>query len=175
VTVDYLTCERPPIEETLERRNLFGNELCSLTKTLLERKLLVRLTNWPRYFDANIGEDVAFLRRVISRESIAYERDQRPYDDPITNRNVTQVLRAEYRLTFFCHGKNKNFNYAITNHMLRGISRGRTVEDTFQVSTTVIRSGGRLCLSILYHQVSRECNERHQNRVAGLSRYEGLG
>jgi len=44
-----------------------------------------------------------------------------------------QVLRAEYRLTFFCHGKGQYFNYAITSHMLRGVSTGRLVKDTFQV------------------------------------------
>jgi len=76
---------------------------------------------------------VAFLRRIISRESIAYERKQRPYDDPVTNRFVTQVLRAEYRLTFFCHGKSRYFNYALTSHMSRGICRGRSVKDTYQV------------------------------------------
>jgi len=98
----------------MRQRGMFDNDgLCAITRALKDQNLLIRITNWAIYVDATIGPDVAFLRRVVS----TWGRTSLKESDVVLDHYVRQIIRAEFRLAYFCQGKSHLFNYDLVRRM----------------------------------------------------------
>jgi len=113
---EVLTFDRLRVEESIaaalnEYRVFDKTELSITTKQFLCRDVLYRLRNWRRYFDACIGEDLRWLRKlIVDRELL----DTMSWvASPITS----QIIRAEFRTMYFVHGNSSTYNYQIFRHM----------------------------------------------------------
>lgn len=117
ITIDDASCNLS-IAEEIDDINLFESDDSGLTtfvaRALLEYGLIVRVSNWQRYFDAQVGPNVELLKNTLSAVSLQHLS----ICANISLKLIRQFVRAEFRLMYFLHGKSYKYNYELVQYML---------------------------------------------------------
>ncbi|KMQ87980.1 hypothetical protein RF55_12609 [Lasius niger] len=87
------------------------SELCLLTRMLIERRLIYRLSYWQLHFDQMIGLDIKFLRKTLDCDNLYASYAWIP------RQVVAQATAAKFRIMYFVHGRNTAYNYAVLRFM----------------------------------------------------------
>jgi len=109
---EVLTFDRLRVEESvsaaLNAYKVFDKtDLNIVTKHFLCHDVLHRLCNWRRHFNACIGKDLMFLRKLI------LDRDLLDGMSWVAPTLTSQILRAEFSVMYFIHGNSTRYNYTI--------------------------------------------------------------
>lgn len=106
-TFDSRQC--PVISAAVTQAKIFQEtSLTTTTEQLLERKLIYRCSNWSRYVDDNVEDDLDFLSQLLNISNIAFEN--KTY---IPTEYVSRAIKAEFRIMYFVHGRNTQYNYQV--------------------------------------------------------------
>jgi len=125
LTFDRLTVEES-IPHALNRYKVFDKTALSLTtSTFLNQGVLYRLSNWRHHLQTSIGNDLQILRKLIT------DRDFMDTMSWVAPPLTAQIIRAEFRVTYFLHGNSTRYNYDILRHMFTNGSELRAIHEEF--------------------------------------------
>lgn len=121
-TIDSSTC-RGTVSDEIQRLGSCNSERTThALAMLLDSKLIYRVADWQRHVDETVGEELDTLANLAEHEPLSQLPAQR---EVIPLSLLTFMLRSEFRLHYFAHGRNYNFNYAMVRHMLIGDSEAK--------------------------------------------------
>lgn len=115
-TVDPCTIRRPASAEIARLGSCDPARVTYTLHALLNAGLLYRISEWPAYVNATVGDDLRALVAVTSLELLPHL----VLHDVIPTGVLDDLMRAEYRLQYFCHGASPHINYRATRSMMLG-------------------------------------------------------
>lgn len=168
------------LQDAINDAKVFHSDaLCFSTCSLLQHRLIYRLSNWKTHVERSIGPDLELLFGLLDCQNYSDEAWMSP-------QRIARAVKAEFRSMYFVHGMSTVYNYQTMKLMflytkeaasyIDGIVHLRPLYDSVSDQYVFPLFSSRLpcdvmdCVRFVYN-VNRVMNEKFSNDTGELERY----